>query len=92
MGEAALAAVRPESLSLSAPDGAGDRPASAPGLVVRGRLVDVQFAGPVTRYRVQVGSHQLSVRCSGQGDPAAAPGGEVEVRWPFPSTVALPPS
>ncbi len=92
VGEAALAAVRPESLSLSAPDGAGDRPASAPGLVVRGRLVDVQFAGPVTRYRVQVGSHQLSVRCSGQGDPAAAPGGEVEVRWPFPSTVALPPS
>ncbi|HEX6989975.1 MAG TPA: ABC transporter ATP-binding protein [Bacillota bacterium] len=92
-GDAVYAAVRPEHLSLGPPGGAGagGRPASGEALILHGRLLDIQFAGPVTRYRVRVGAHELNVRASGDAGADLVPGGEVEVRWPFPSTVVLPP-
>lgn len=92
-GDAACAALRPEHLALAAPGGdAGDEPGAGDALVIRGRVIDVQFAGPVTRCLVQVGPHQLNARLSGAGGVAVAPGEEVRVRWPFPSTVVLPPA
>ncbi|HEU4403917.1 MAG TPA: ABC transporter ATP-binding protein [Polyangiaceae bacterium] len=85
VGRAAPFALRPEHVRLA---GAG-RPEGRPG--ARGRVVDLQYQGPVTRLVVDAGPGGRLAASVPSGEAALpAPGDEVELWWDEASMVPLP--
>ncbi|MCM2333348.1 MAG: ABC transporter ATP-binding protein, partial [Anaeromyxobacteraceae bacterium] len=78
--------VRPEHIRLGAP--------AADQVGVTGRLVDVQFHGPVSRWAVDVDGTPLTVDVpGGEGEPARPdPGAPVRLCWPRAAMVTLEPA
>jgi len=80
--------IRPEAIRFGPPSGAE---AGLPG-----RLLDVQFHGPTSRYAVEVeGGAVLSVSlpsADGAGAGRPRPGEAVTLAWPREAMVALEPS
>jgi putative spermidine/putrescine transport system ATP-binding protein len=78
--------VRPEQIRLGAPE--------AGQVGVTGRLVDVQFHGPVSRWEVDVEGTPVTVSVPDQdgGPDRPAPGAAVALRWARDAMVALEPA
>ncbi len=77
--------VRPEHIRVGPP--AGDQ------VGVTGRLVDVQFHGPVSRWEVEVEGTPIAVDVPDAGAPARPdPGAPVQLCWPRDAMVALEPA
>jgi len=78
--------IRPEHIRLGAPD--------SDQVGVTGRVVDVQFHGPVSRYEVDVDGTRLSVSVANDEGVEAAgprPGEPVQLAWARRAMVALDP-
>jgi len=83
--------VRPEAIRLG-PPAAGPGAGGSTGL--EGRLVDVQYHGPTSRYEVEVEGGALltvSLPSADAGAPGPRPGEAVRVSWPREAMVELEP-
>jgi putative spermidine/putrescine transport system ATP-binding protein len=76
-------AIRPERIGFGAP-GPGERGVS-------GRVVDVQFHGPTSRFEVDAAGVRFAVALANRGGDAGRPaiGDAVELAWPLDAVVAL---
>jgi spermidine/putrescine transport system ATP-binding protein len=82
-----LLAVRPEKIRMwPAPE-----LAPSESNLMHGRVVDVSYAGPFTRYGVIVAESQISVMEQNEGaGPRARVGEEVWLTWRVEQTLVLP--
>jgi putative spermidine/putrescine transport system ATP-binding protein len=83
-GSERAVSIRPERIAFGAP-GAGQRG-------IAGRVVDVQFHGPTSRFEIDAAGVRLSVTLANAGNDAGrpAPGDAVELAWPRDAEVELP--
>jgi putative spermidine/putrescine transport system ATP-binding protein len=75
--------IRPEHIRLAA--------ASGDEVGLEGRLVDVQYHGPTSRYEVEVEGARLTVAVASDGDDRGRPGAGATVRlaWPRAAMIEL---
>jgi putative spermidine/putrescine transport system ATP-binding protein len=83
-GSERAVSIRPERIAFGAP-GPGQRG-------VAGRVVDVQFHGPTSRFEIDAAGVRLSVTLANAGSDAGRPGAgdAVELAWPRDAEVELP--
>ncbi len=82
--------IRPEKLGVHVRGaGRGDAGRRAPG-----RLVEVVYAGPVTRYVVdlEAGPRLIALQQNATGDPGLTRGAEVELEWDPSHVITVPSS
>ena len=98
-GDAAVALVGAEGTYGIRPEKLGVHAAGQPGRAdggrrAPGRLVEVVYAGPVTRYVVdlEAGPRLIALQQNATGDPGLARGAEVELEWDPSHVITVPSS